>query len=255
MITAHVNDRTGLAAVTLDPSIIDTHHDRHRRVDGSQPDLHPSYAACAGVRRWRGRVRRSSRACSSIVALSTSTWTSATRSRARTKGGSGWKGVARSSTSNLTARSRCSRCATPLRIPPSMPRPSPRTAEHRFVLSTVRPASSRRIRAHAHCEWTVTIDPSHDPVADHPLLAGCEQSALAGVEIRRPAADPDDDGLPLYDGPGVGRAAPRTLLSRRFGRHLQGGRRPGAPSGPLVGSLAGRCGRQPRRPRRSSRPR
>ena len=54
---------------------------------------------------------------------------------------------------------------------------------------------------HAHCEWTVTIDPSHDPVADHPLLSRVEQSALAGLELRRPSADPDDDGLALYDGP------------------------------------------------------
>ena len=52
-----------------------------------------------------------------------------------------------------------------------------------------------------HCEWTVTIDPSHDPVADHPLVSRVEQSALAGLEIRRPSADPDDDGLALYDGP------------------------------------------------------
>ncbi len=54
---------------------------------------------------------------------------------------------------------------------------------------------------HPHCEWTVTIDPSHDPVADHPLMSRVEQSALAGLEIRRPTADPDDDGLALYDGP------------------------------------------------------
>ena len=54
---------------------------------------------------------------------------------------------------------------------------------------------------HPHCEWTVTIDPSHDPVADHPLMSRVEQSALAGLEIRRPSADPDDDGLALYDGP------------------------------------------------------
>ena len=82
-----------------------------------------------------------------------------------------------------------------------MPPPSPRTAGHRLVRSTVRPASSRWIRSHPHCEWTVTIDPSHDPVADHPLLSRVEQSALAGLEIRRPSADPDDDGLALYDGP------------------------------------------------------
>ncbi len=54
---------------------------------------------------------------------------------------------------------------------------------------------------HPHCEWTVTIDPSHDPVADHPLMSRVEQSALAGLEIGRPSADPDDDGLTLYDGP------------------------------------------------------
>ncbi len=47
----------------------------------------------------------------------------------------------------------------------------------------------------------MTIDPSHDPVADHPLLSRVEQSALAGLELRRPSADPDDDGLALYDGP------------------------------------------------------
>jgi hypothetical protein len=52
-----------------------------------------------------------------------------------------------------------------------------------------------------HCEWTVTIDPAHDLVADHPLLSRVEQSALAGLEIHRPTADPDDDGLSRYDGP------------------------------------------------------
>ena len=54
---------------------------------------------------------------------------------------------------------------------------------------------------HPHCEWTVTIDPSHDPVADHPLMSRVEQSVLAGLEIHRPSPDPDDDGLTLYVGP------------------------------------------------------
>ena len=54
---------------------------------------------------------------------------------------------------------------------------------------------------HPHCEWTVTIDPSHDPVADHPLMSRVEKSALADLEIHRPSPDPDDDGLTLYDGP------------------------------------------------------
>ena len=47
----------------------------------------------------------------------------------------------------------------------------------------------------------MTIDPSHDPVADHPLLSRVEESALAGLELGRPSPDPDDDGLSLYDGP------------------------------------------------------
>ena len=55
--------------------------------------------------------------------------------------------------------------------------------------------------AHPHCEWTVTIDPSYEPVADHPLTNRVEQSALAKLEIRRPAPDPDDGGLAFYDGP------------------------------------------------------
>ncbi|MGP0031821.1 MAG: hypothetical protein ACLPVF_15105 [Acidimicrobiales bacterium] len=54
---------------------------------------------------------------------------------------------------------------------------------------------------HPHCEWTVTIDPAHNPVADHPLMSRVERSALAGLEVLRPTADPDDDGLARYDGP------------------------------------------------------
>ena len=52
-----------------------------------------------------------------------------------------------------------------------------------------------------YCEWTVTIDRTAEPVADHPLLSVVAESALASLPIERPAADPDDDGLTLYDGP------------------------------------------------------
>lgn len=52
-----------------------------------------------------------------------------------------------------------------------------------------------------HCEWTVTIDPSADPVEDHPLLARVARSALAGLQVERPEADPGDDGMRMYDGP------------------------------------------------------
>ena len=74
-----------------------------------------------------------------------------------------------------------------------------RRAQTRPVHRPPRLESSDPVQA--HCEWTVTIDPSHEPVADHPLLRRVEQSALAGLELRRPSADPDDDGLALYDGP------------------------------------------------------
>jgi hypothetical protein len=52
-----------------------------------------------------------------------------------------------------------------------------------------------------HCEWTVRIDTTADPVADHPLTRRVGASALAQLTIARPPADPDDDGMAIYDGP------------------------------------------------------
>ena len=57
------------------------------------------------------------------------------------------------------------------------------------------------------------IEPSHDPVADDSVMSRVEQSALAGLDMRLPLADPDDAGLALYDGPVLSEPAPRTLLS------------------------------------------
>jgi hypothetical protein len=54
--------------------------------------------------------------------------------------------------------------------------------------------------ARAHCEWTIVIDRTNEPVQDHPNLARVGASLLATLELERPAADPDDDGWPLYDG-------------------------------------------------------
>ena len=52
-----------------------------------------------------------------------------------------------------------------------------------------------------HCEWTVTINPAARPVEDHPLTSRVGASALAHLQIERPPADPGDDGMALYDGP------------------------------------------------------
>jgi len=54
--------------------------------------------------------------------------------------------------------------------------------------------------ARAHCEWTIVIDRTNEPIADHPNLARVGASLLAEVELVRPPADPADDGWSLYDG-------------------------------------------------------
>ena len=51
-----------------------------------------------------------------------------------------------------------------------------------------------------HCEWTVTIDHAADPIGDHPLMARVDASELAHITIERPPADPGDDGMCMYDG-------------------------------------------------------
>src|SRR5579871_31294 len=52
-----------------------------------------------------------------------------------------------------------------------------------------------------HCEWMVTIDRTAPPVEDHPLLMVVNGAALAQLTIERPKADADDNGMTMYDGP------------------------------------------------------
>ncbi len=50
------------------------------------------------------------------------------------------------------------------------------------------------------CEWAVEIDPANPRVEDHPLMAAVEDSALMRVVIERPAPEAGDDGMARYDG-------------------------------------------------------
>lgn len=73
-----------------------------------------------------------------------------------------------------------------------------RHARVRPVHRPPRPAGGDPGRA--HCEWTIEIDPTNEPIQDHPLLARVGESVLADLPLLRPPADPGDDGMALYDG-------------------------------------------------------
>jgi hypothetical protein len=200
MITAHVNDRTGLAAVQLDP----------RKLD---------YATIA-IEEWMGAspiyTRRMQRALGFAGGQDVATIFKGLQLDCGFV--HQYMDVRYEVESSQKGRFWLESCGALLDVEPhgeEMVHTMCHTIEDptfdATAVATNRRAQTRPVHrpprlesadpVHPHCEWTVTIDPSHDPVADHPLMSRVEQSALAGLEIRRPTADPDDDGLALYDGP------------------------------------------------------
>ena len=200
MITAHVNDRTGLAAVTLDPSILDS--------------------ATIAIEEWMGAspiyTRRMQRALGFAGGDDVTTIFKGLQLDCGFV--HQYMDVRYEVESPHKGRFWLESCGALLDVEPhgeeqvfTMCHTIEDPTFDATAVATNRRAQTRPVHRpprldsvdplHPHCEWTVTIDPSHDPVADHPLLSRVEQSALAGLEIRRPSADPDDDGLALYDGP------------------------------------------------------
>ena len=200
MITAHVNDRTGLAAVTLDPRELD-------------------YATIA-IEEWMGAspiyTRRMQRALGFAGGEDVATIFKGLQLDCGFA--HQYMDVRYEVEGPNKGRFWLERCGALLDVEPrgedlvfTMCHTIEDPTFDATAVATNRRAQTRPVHrpprhestevGHPHCEWTMTIDPSHDPVADHPLLSRVRASTLAGLELRRPPADPDDDGLVLYDGP------------------------------------------------------
>jgi len=70
----------------------------------------------------------------------------------------------------------------------------------RARIRPVHPPPRRPADRHPHCHWTLTIDPTAEPIAPHPLTTEVADLPLARVPNERPAG-PADGGLDDYAGP------------------------------------------------------